>query len=310
VTKIAVIGTGAMGSVYAGLLADAGHEVWAIDRWREHVDAMSRNGLRVEGASGDRVATLRASVDAAEVGACDLVILATKAADVGAAAHSAKGLMGPNTLVLAIQNGLGSTAKAVEILGPNQVIIGVVGGFGASIVAPGHVHHNGWELLHLGELQGPATSRLRDVAEVWRTAGFHVKTYDDAQRMVWEKFICNVCYSGVCTLTGMTIGEVIADPEAWGVAAGCATEAWQVARALNIDVAIGDPVAHVLAFGAKIPAARPSMLLDHMAKRRSEVDVINGAVPAQATLVGLSAPYNEVVSSLVRSRERHFETPE
>jgi 2-dehydropantoate 2-reductase len=306
VTKIAVIGTGAMGSVYAGLLADAGHDVWAIDRWSEHVEAMNRNGLRVQGASGDRNATLHASVNAADAGICDLVVLATKAADVSSAAESAKALMSPKTLVLAIQNGLGSADKVVDVLGTGQVLVGVVGGFGASIVAPGHVHHNGWELLHLGELYSPATSRLRDVADVWRSAGFSVETYDDVKRMVWEKFICNVCFSGVCTLTGLTIGEVIADPEAWRVASGCATEAWQVARAMNIDVAIDDPVAYVRAFGEKIPAARPSMLLDNLAKRRSEIDVINGAVPVQAKQVGLSAPYNEVVSLLIRHRERQF----
>ncbi len=305
-TKIAVIGVGAMGSIYAGLLADAGHDVWAIDRWGEHVEAMNRNGLRVEGASGDRTATLHASVNAADAGICDLVVLATKAADVSSAAESAKALMSPKTLVLAIQNGLGSADKAVDVLGAGQVLIGVVGGFGASIVAPGHVHHNGWELLHLAELHGPATSRLRGVADVWRSAGFSVETYDDVKRMVWEKFICNVCFSGVCTLTGLTIGEVIADPEAWRVASGCATEAWQVARAMNIDVAIDDPVAYVRAFGEKIPAARPSMLLDNLAKRRSEIDFINGAVPVQAMQVGLSAPYNEVVSLLIRHRERQF----
>jgi 2-dehydropantoate 2-reductase len=104
-------------------------------------------------------------------------------------------------------------------------------------------------------------------------------------------------------VTGLTIGEVIADPDAWAIASGCASEAWQVARALHIAVDIDDPVTHVRAFGLRIPNARPSMLLDLLAGRRGEIDVINGAVPVQAAKVGLRAPYNEVVSALVRQRE-------
>jgi 2-dehydropantoate 2-reductase len=304
--KIAIIGTGAMGSVYAGLLADAGHEVWAIDTWVEHVEAMRRSGLRVEGASGDRVAKLDASTNAADAGICDLVIIGTKAMDVVAAAKSAKPLIGPNTLVQTIQNGLGSADKVIGILGPEQVTVGIVGGFGASLRGPGHVHHNGWEMVHIGEMKGPATPRLKASAEIWKSGGFNVKTYDDVERMIWEKFICNVTFSASTALTGLTIGGVINDPHAWQLASACATEAWHVAKAKKIAVAIDEPVSFVRDFGGKIPNARPSMLLDHMAKRRCEVDVINGAVPVQAASVGLQAPVNATMSALIRQREAAF----
>lgn len=305
-SKIAIIGTGAMGSVYAGLLADAGHDVWAIDSWRDHVEAMKRDGLRVEGASGDRVARVKASTQAADAGICDLVIIATKAMDVVAAAQSARPLVGPDTLVQTIQNGLGSADKVVGVLGRDKVTVGIVGGFGASMRGPGHVHHNGWEMVHIGELTGPATPRLNAAAEIWKSGGFNVKTYDDVERMIWEKFICNVTFSGSTALTGLTIGGVIDDPNAWKIAAACGTEAWQVAKARNIAVAIEEPVSFVREFGGKIPHARPSMLLDHMAGRRCEIDVINGAVPVQAAAVGLKAPVNETVSALIRQRETAF----
>lgn len=304
--KIAIIGTGAMGSVYAGLLADAGHEVWAIDTWKEHVEAIRKDGLRVEGASGDRVARLNASTNAGDAGICDLVIIATKAMDVEAAARSAKPLIGPNTLVQTIQNGLGSSDKVIAILGPQQVTVGIVGGFGASLRGPGHVHHNGWEMVHIGELNGPVTPRLKASAEIWKSGGFNVKTYDDVQRMIWEKFICNVTFSASTALTGLTIGGVIADRHAWEVASSCAVEAWQVARAKKIAVAIDEPVSFVRDFGSKIPNARPSMLLDHMVKKRCEIDVINGAVPVQAATVGMTAPVNATVSALIRQREQAF----
>ncbi len=301
--KIAVVGCGAMGSVYAALLGAAGHEVWAIDTWREHVEAMKANGLRLEGASGDRIVRVHATTHAADAGACDLVIVATKTMHVAQAAKAAQALLAPHTVVLSIQNGLGGPDTTADVLGRERVMVGVVGGFGASIKAPGHAHHNGWELVRLGELSGPITPRLEQVAEVWRSGGFRVKCFDDIDQLVWEKLICNVCFSGTCAMTERTVGEVMSDPNAWQVASGCATEAYEVARARGIRLDIAEPVAYVRAFGEKIPNARPSMLLDHMAGRMSEIDAINGAIPVAARALGVPAPFNTVVSALVRAKE-------
>ena len=306
--KIGIVGAGAMGCVYAALMADAGNEVWAIDTWQAHVDAIAANGLRLEGASGDRTVALGTTTDPATVGPCDLVIIATKAAQVEAAATGARALLGPETAVLTIQNGLGSAAKVARVLGEQRVIIGVVGGFGASIKAPGHAHHNGMELVRLGEASGAVTPRLERIAALWRGAGFTVKCFDDIDQLVWEKLVCNVCYSGTATLTGLTVGEIMADADAWPIASGCAAEAYRVARAKGIRLDFDDPVAYVRDFGAKIPGARPSMLLDHLAGRRSEIDAINGAIPPEALALGLEASYNSLVSALVRAKETGFGT--
>jgi 2-dehydropantoate 2-reductase len=304
--KIAIVGCGAMGSVYAALLGAAGHEVWAIDAWREHVEAMRSQGLRLEGASGDRTVRLNATTQAAEAGPCDLVIIATKAMHVEPAAESVRALLGPDTLVLSIQNGLGGPDTAARVLGRERLLVGVVGGFGASMRGPGHAHHNGWELVRLGELSGPITPRLEKVAEVWRSGGFKVKCFDDIGQLVWEKLICNVCFSGTCALTEFTIAQVMNDPDAWEVASGCAKEAYAVARAKGVRLDIEEPVAYVRNFGSKIPDARPSMLLDHMAGRMSEIDAINGAIPVAGKALGVATPYNTVVSALVRAKERRL----
>jgi 2-dehydropantoate 2-reductase len=300
--KIAVVGAGAMGSVYAGILGDAGNEVWAVDVWAEHVEAIRRDGLTVDGASGNRTVRIGATTDPADVGVCDLVVIATKAMNVEAAAASAKILVGDDTVVLPIQNGLGSADRVAAVLGEERVAIGVAGGYGASIVAPGHAHHEGWELLRLGERHGPATPRIRAIAEVWAAAGFRVQVYDDVEQLVWEKLIFNACFSGTCSILERTIGEVLADPHAWQVASGCAREAYGVARAHGISLSFDDPVAYVRALGEKIADSRPSMLQDVLAGRPCEIDVINGAIPPAAREVGLAAPINEMVSALVRAK--------
>ncbi len=295
--KIAVVGTGAMGSVYAGLFASAGHEVWAIDRWREHVDAMRAKGLRVEGASGDRTVKVNATTEPRDAGRCDLVVLATKAMHVSQAAEGLRPLLGPSTPVLSIQNGLGGPDAAASVLGKERVMVGVVGGFGASIRGPGHAHHNGMELVRLGEFGGPITERLKKVEDVWRGAGFRVKLFDDIDQLVWEKLLCNCAYSGPCAVAECTIGEVMADPDLSRISAACATEGYEVALSRKIKLGFSDPVAYVRDFGTKIPHARPSVLLDLVAKRKSEIDVINGSIPR---------PVNQTLTQLVRAKERRL----
>jgi 2-dehydropantoate 2-reductase len=295
--KIAIVGTGAMGSVYAGLFASAGHEVWAIDRWREHVDAMRAKGLRLEGASGDRTVKVNATTDPKDAGPCDLVVLATKAMHVAPAAQSIKPLLKSDTPVLSIQNGLGGPDTAASVLGRERVMVGVVGGFGASMRAPGHAHHNGMELVRLGEFGGPITERLRKVESVWAGAGFRVRLFDDIDQLVWEKLLCNCAYSGPCAVAECTIAEILADPDLSRVSAACATEGYEVAVSRKIKLGFTDPVAYVRDFGSKIPHARPSVLLDLMAKRKSEIDVINGSVPR---------PVNQTLTQLVRAKERRL----
>jgi 2-dehydropantoate 2-reductase len=295
--KIAIVGTGAMGSVYAGLFASAGHEVWAIDRWREHIDAIREQGLRVEGASGDRTVRIHATTDPREAGPCDLVVLATKAMHVSQAAEALKPLLGADTPVLSIQNGLGGPDAAAAILGRERVMVGVVGGFGASMKGPGHAHHNGMELVRLGEFGGPITERLKKVEQVWSGAGFRVKVFDDIDKLVWEKLLCNCAYSGPCGIAERTVGEVMMDADLARISAACATEAFEVALEKKINLGFADPVAYVRDFGSKIPHARPSVLLDLMAKRKSEIDVINGSIPR---------PVNQALTQLVRAKERQL----
>jgi 2-dehydropantoate 2-reductase len=304
--KIAIVGTGAMGSVYAALFAAAGHEVWAIDRWREHVDAMREKGLRVEGASGDRTVRVSATTDTRLAGPCDLVVLATKAMHVAEAAASISPLLKDDTPVLSIQNGLGRPEAAARVLGRERVLVGVVGGFGASMRGPGHAHHNGWELVRLGEFGGPITPRLRKVEDVWLSAGFRVKVFDDIDQLVWEKLLCNCAYSGPCGISERTVGEVMNDPDLARVSAACATEGFEIALKKRIKLGFDDPVAYVRDFGSKIPNAKPSVLLDLLARRKSEIDVINGSIPRVAGELGLAAPVNQAVTALVRAKERQL----
>ena len=306
--KISIVGTGAMGSVYAAHFGKAGHDVWAIDVNDEHLDAIEQAGLAVSGASGSYVVeSLHVGRTPADAGPSDVWVIATKAADVDDVAVAIVPLLQPETIVMAFQNGLGAGERVARRIPSEHIVIGIAEGFGSSIPDPGHVHHEGMRLIRIGELQGGLTERVQHLEETFRAAGFNVRAFADVHLMIWEKFLCNVTLSAPCAAFDVTVGELMANPETWSVALGCMLEAHRVAIAQGIEFPFTDPVEYVTTFASTIPNASPSLRLDLLARRRSEIDVINGQVVVLSRELGLEAPYNETLCAIVRQRESHFE---
>ncbi len=303
--KVAVIGCGAMGSIYAAKLAAAGHDVLAIDRHQASIEQIARHGLRVTGPTSDQVVPMRA-ISTAPAEVMDLVVLAVKAADVKTGAQQALPMLGADTPVLTVQNGLGSAETVAGVVGDQRVAVGIASGFGAARVAPGHVRHNAMRAMRFGAYSSLPHATVESIARAWADAGFDAAAVTDIAAMQWEKLICNVAYSAPCALTGLTVGQVMDDPEMGPVSRAAATEAWTVARASGIAIAVGDASAHVRAFGAQLPGAKPSALLDHEARRVSEIDVINGAVPRQGARVGVAAPVNATLTAVIKAIERQW----
>jgi 2-dehydropantoate 2-reductase len=305
--KISIVGTGAMGALYAALLGKAGNEVWAIDVWQEHLDAIATDGLHVSGASGTYVVDgIRIGRTPAEAGPSDLWVIATKAADVDTPLVEIASLLRPDDVVMPLQNGLGAGERVAAKVPPEQVVVGIAEGFGSSITEPGSVHHNGMRLIRIGELSGGLTERVQHIEQVWRDAGFEVRAFADIDRMIWEKFLCNVTLSAPTAAFDVTVGELMDDPEQWAVALGCMHEAYRLGVARGVAFSFEDPVRYVTEFAATIPNASPSMRLDHLAQRRSEVDVINGKVVELSREMGLDAPYNESLCAVLHARESRF----
>jgi len=210
--KVAVIGCGAMGSIYAAKFAAAGHDVLAIDRHQASVEQIARHGLRVTGPTSDQVVPMRA-ISTAPAEVMDLVVLAVKAADVKTGAQQALPMLGADTPVLTVQNGLGSAETVAGVVGDQRVAVGIASGFGAARVAPGHVHHNAMRAMRFGAYSSLPHATVESIARAWADAGFDAAAVTDITAMQWEKLICNVAYSAPCALTGLTVGQVMDDPE-------------------------------------------------------------------------------------------------
>ncbi|MCR9258724.1 MAG: 2-dehydropantoate 2-reductase [Pseudomonadaceae bacterium] len=299
---ISVVGCGAMGSIYAALLASAGNNVCVVDPDVDHINAINTRGLRVSGASGDRTVKLQGYTTPPAIPS-DLIVCAVKARFVKSAAASLQSLIAPHTRVLTIQNGLGSAEIVADHVGAERLIVGVAQGFGASLPEPGIARHNDMKAIRMGAYSTLDFAEVAAIAQLWAEAGFDAAPVKNIAAMQWEKLICNVAYSAPCAITGMSVGEVMDHPHMSIVSRAAAREAFDIAINSGIALRFDDPDREIREFAERMPDAKPSVLLDLEAGRISEVDFINGAIPRQAVKIGLAAPINTTLTALVQTLE-------
>ena len=305
--KIAVIGAGAMGSIYASFLAQNKNEVLAIDLWEEHLNVIRKSGLRVSGFSGDKIVkNIKVSNNINDAKGYELFIIATKASGVGAVASKLSKIASKSSIILTIQNGLGAGERIASFMPTDNILLGVAQGFGAAMVGPGHAHHNNMSMIRIGEMNGGMTPRLETLVKTWCDAGFNAKAFDDIEQLIWEKFVCNVAWSGSCSIFRKTIGQVMESEEMFNIAKGCAIEAKKMGDIKKVNFTFNETVNYITEFGKKLLNSKPSMLQDVEANRLSEIDAINGMVVTLGNQYDIETPYNTAVSSIIKAQEAEY----
>jgi 2-dehydropantoate 2-reductase len=294
--RFAVIGVGGVGGYFGARLIEAGHEVTLIARGA-HRAAIERSGLSVHSTKGDvLVKPARAVENAAGVGVVDCVILGVKAWQVSDAARSAAPLVGPDTVVLPLQNGVEAPGEVAATLGREHALGGV-----AKIISfvgePGHIHHTGADpALVIGELDGPASPRLEALGQALAgSRGVSVTLSSDIQLALWEKFLFITAWAGVGAVTRAPMGVVRRLPESRRLIEGALSELENVARESGIALA-SDIAATVLAFIDSVPAdGTASLQRDIAAGRPSELDNLTGAVVRLGARLGVATPINAFI---------------
>ena len=162
------------------------------------------------------------------------------------------------------------------------------------------------KLIRLGELDHKVTERLNLTCDLWTKAGFNVLAYDNINQLIWEKFICNVAYSGPCSVFKKTIGEILNDKDMAEVSIQCALEARKLGDIKKINFSFDDTEKYIIDFGNKMPLSKPSMLQDVEAKRKCELSSINGMVVTLGKELNVKTPYNSVVSNIISARENEY----
>ena len=304
--KIAIIGTGAMGSIYAARFSKAGHEVVAIDIWKEHVDFINRTGLIIEGPDGKIIEkNIKASTKILDSIGCDFYIIATKALNLEESVKNLTDQVDLNAPIITIQNGLGAGDIIAKHMPKNILILGVAEGFGASLIAPGHVNHTANKKIRLGSIsQKTGGKKLENIVSAWRSGGLKTEIYKDIEQLIWEKLLCNVTVSGPCSIFGCNVKELLNNKENWTFALKCMQEAYSVGLAKGIPFSFDDPIEYVTDFAKRVGSAKPSMLQDFETKRKTEIDFINGAIPPLAANYKIYTPFNNHVCKIIHDAEK------
>jgi len=304
--KVAVVGPGAIGSLFGGMLSRGGHEVWMVDRQAERARTLSKRGIWVSGVSGEFNAPVRATTDPAEVGAAGLVLIAVKAYDTDAAAQTAEQLVGEETIVLTLQNGLGNVEVLTRHLGSDRVVGGVTSQ-GATLIAPGQVRHAGYGNTIIGEQNGDLTARLRELAAEFAGSGVHCELTDDLESVVWGKLAVNAGVNAVATLAQVRNGGILESASLRGLMRGAVDEAGKVAEAKGIRMPEEDMPSYAEGICQRTADNVNSMLQDVHRRRRTEVDALNGAVVKEGQAVGISTPINTALAELIRGIEQTYQ---
>jgi 2-dehydropantoate 2-reductase len=305
---IGVVGPGALGCLFAGLLSLAGHDVRLLGRRQEQAEAIDRDGIRVERDGEVRQTAVRASTDPASLGPVDLAIVLVKATDTPAAAASLPALLASDAPALSLQNGLGNVEALTAVLGIDRVL-GGVSSQGATTLGIGHIRHAGFGPTSLAEASGTLTDRAVTIAAVLERAGLNATAHPDAAPLIWGKLIANVAINPLGALLRCQNGQTVERPSARTLFVGLAREAGDVARAVGVTLPFDDPAAHAESVARVTSGNRNSMLQDVEHRRRTEIGAINGAVARLGSQHGVPTPLNATMATLIHALEDAYLTP-
>jgi 2-dehydropantoate 2-reductase len=298
--KIGIVGAGAMGSLFGGRLSRAGNEVVLYDIYREHVEAIQRNGLVIEDLAGGKqeVCHPGATTKAEEIEEAQFLVVFVKSAATENVARQFSAITGKRTIAVTMQNGLGNEGILKEYFGETRTAAGVTSQ-GATFLGPGRIRHAGRGPTHLC-MSDRANDRLTGFVAALNRADLETDLEENIDDLIWSKLLINVGINALTALTGLPNGRLLEYSECKSLMADLVAEAETVADRKGVHLTYSDPLQTVYRVAEKTGGNRSSMLQDFDRKRRSEIDFINGAILREAESLGVEVPVNRAVTRLVR----------
>jgi len=308
--KITVVGgAGAMGGVWASRLSTAGHDVAILDVSKDALAAIARDGLIVDQPDGSTKSfQVMATDQPDQIGVSDALIFFIKAHHTTSAAELARPLVDPHTTVISLQNGWGNSDTLATFFAVDQIVTGVTY-HSAKVIGPGHIAHTAdGGPTFVGPFQnGGSMVRADCVAEAMNEAGIATSATPDVKTEVWKKLILNCATLPVTSLTRLTTGALGTDEQALLVCDVLAKEATTVAKALGYLIDPEERTSTIRALVAKGGAGKASMLQDVEAQRKTEIEVVNGAVVREADRLNIDVPVNRAMVNLIGGLERSWQ---
>lgn len=306
--KITVLGAGAMGSLFGGLLAEAGYQVELIDVNPDHIARVREQGLLLDTDSGQKLVKLPICRPEEATPDPDWLIVFTKTLHTISALESTRQLIGDETRVLTLQNGLGNAEKIAGFIPLSRVAIGITT-VPADMVEPGHIHSRGQGFIKLMMSDGLHEPSLDALAAALGQSGLPCSVDASVHSAIWEKVAFNAALNSLCAVTGCTVGELGAAPAGRELAHMIAEEVLAVARTQGVDVngsAVATTLDHAMDHHIN---HKPSMLQDLLAGRPTEIEAINGEVLRRALRDGVVTPCTKTLHTLVHLKENQQFAP-
>ena len=293
--QVAVIGAGAVGCYYGGLLLRAGHDVTFIGR-PTHVDAINAHGLLLDTQFFKGHLPAKAATDAAALASPDLVLFCVKSADTEEAGRSLSGCLLPETSVLSLQNGVDNPQRLRAVTG--HPVIPVVVYVGSEMAGPGHVRHHGGGDLVIG-----AAPESEALAQTLVAAGIGTTIADDIEATLWSKLVINCAYNALSAVAGISYGPMLEVEGTSDVVASAVREAVLVARASGVTMP-DDLLERILKIPTMMPNQMSSTAQDIARGKPSEIDFLNGYVVRKGAELGIATPTNQALQVMVKLAER------
>src|ERR1700722_13787122 len=302
--KTAILGAGAMGSVFASYLAESKDEVVLIDIAEPVVDSISSRGLIIRDKAGnEKTFRIEVTTDPRNVGVVDLLIVFVKCYHTEAAVRSALPLLGDNSIVLSLQNGWGNAPRIGNLAGSEKVLVGV-SYHSATALGPGHVLHGGQGPTYLGELDGSVSERAKKVANFLASGGIEVQTSTEVVKDIWSKLALNAATLPTSVLARLTADRLLSSPDMQELMRNLLQEVIAVANAQDIRLNFDERWSAIVGLLKKLaPNTKGSMFQDVEQKRPTEIDVINGAIVEAGQSLKILTPYNHAVVNLIKDLE-------
>ena len=293
--QVAIIGAGAVGCYYGGLLLRAGHDVTFIGR-PVHVDAINANGLLLDTKTFSGRLPAKAATDATALAAPDLVMVCVKSADTEAAGRALAGRLRPDTSVLSLQNGVDNAQRLSDVIG--QAVIPAVVYVGSEMAGPGHIRHHGGGDLAIGR-----SSASEALAQTLEAAGVHTTISDDIEVTLWSKLVINCAFNALSAVADISYGPMLEVEGAKEVVTRAVQEAIAVAGANGVSLP-DDLLGNILNIPTMMPQQKSSTAQDLARGKPSEIDFLNGHVVRKGAELGVPTPTNHALQVMVKLAER------
>lgn len=293
--NIAVMGAGAVGCYYGGMLARAGHRVVLIAR-RQHVAAITQHGLRLQTTTFDEQVPLAASTEASALQGAELVLFCVKSPDTEATGALIRPHLAPGALVLCLQNGVDNADRLRAVL-PHHTVAAAVVYVATEMTGPGHVRHHG-----RGELVMEPSSQGNALAQALINAGVPTEISVNVRGALWAKLILNCAYNAVSAITQLPYGQTVPGPGVQEVMRDVVAECMAVAQADGVQVP-GDVAGAIQKIADTMPSQFSSTAQDLARGKHTEIDYLNGFIVRRGQALGVPTPANRVLWALVKLLE-------